>query len=85
MKRITVSLPDELVASIKRAAGGEGQVSAYVATALADYQERESLDEILASWRTETPIPDDVRGQAAAELDAVGMPTVSGRPRRQAG
>ena len=50
MKRITVSLPDDLVERIKRAAGGEGQVSSYVATALADYQEREGLAEILAAW-----------------------------------
>lgn len=73
MKRITVSLPDELVDDIKRAAGGEGQVSAYVATALADYQERESLDELLASWSAETPVPDDVRRQVEAELDGVGF------------
>lgn len=61
MKRMTVTLPDDLVDKIKRAAGGEGQVASYVATALTDYQERESLDEILAAWRAETPIPDDVR------------------------
>lgn len=79
MKRITVSLPDELVDRIKQAAGGEGQVSAYVATALADYQERETLAEILASWQTETPVTDDLRHQAAAELDEAGMVA---RPRR---
>jgi len=72
MKRITVSLPDELVDRIKKAAG-DGQVSSYVATALADYQERETLAEILTSWRTETPVPDDARRQAAAELDQAGM------------
>jgi Arc/MetJ-type ribon-helix-helix transcriptional regulator len=72
MKRITVSLPDELVDKIKQAAGGEGQVSSYVATALTDYQERESLDQILASWRSETPVPDDVRRQVVAELDEIG-------------
>jgi hypothetical protein len=37
------------------------------------YQERESLDEILATWRAETPIPDDVRRRVAAELDDVGL------------
>jgi Arc/MetJ-type ribon-helix-helix transcriptional regulator len=72
MKRITVSLPDELVDQIKKAAG-DGQVSSYVATALADYQERETLAEILTSWQTETPVPDDARRQAAAELDQAGM------------
>ena len=79
MTRITVSLPDELVEKIRRAAGGAGQVSAYVAAALEDYQERESLDEILAAWRAETPVPDDVRRQVDAELDAVGL---TGTPKR---
>ena len=84
MKRITVSLPDDLVERIKHAAGGEGQVSSYVATALADYQEREGLEEVLATWRSETPIADDVRRQVLAELDAVGLAT-STRSSRQAG
>jgi predicted transcriptional regulator len=73
MKRITVSLPDELVDRIKRAAGGERQVSAYVATALEDYQEREKLDDILADWQAETPAPDEVRQQVEAELDRAGL------------
>ena len=85
MKRITVSLPDDLVERVRRAAGGEGQVSSYVATALADYQEREGLDEILASWRAETPIPDDVRRQVAAELDEAGLTSRAIRGRRHAG
>lgn len=85
MKRITVSLPDDLVDKIKRAAGGEGHVSAYVATALADYQERESLDEILASWRSETPVPDAVRRQVTAELDAAGLAPGPVRGDRMAG
>ena|SRR5664279_3561922 len=85
MKRITVSLPDELVERIKRAAGGDGQVSSYVATALADHQEHEGLEEILASWRSETPIPDDIRRQVAAELDKAGLATPVTRRRRQAG
>jgi Arc/MetJ-type ribon-helix-helix transcriptional regulator len=73
MKRITVSLPDELVEKVKRAAGGERQVSSYVATALEDYQERESLDDVLEAWRAETPIPEEVRRQVAAELDRAGL------------
>lgn len=85
MKRITVSLPDDLVDKIKLAAGGEGQVSSYVATALKDYQERESLDEILASWRSETPVPEDVRRQVAGELDDVGLAPGSRRGGRMAG
>jgi len=67
------------------AAGGEGQVSSYVATALADYQEREGLEEVLAAWRSETPIADDVRRQVLAELDAVGLAKSSTRSSRQAG
>jgi predicted transcriptional regulator len=73
MKRITVSLPDDLVEKIKRAAGGERQVSSYVATALQDYQERESLDDILAAWRAETPVPEEVRRQVEAELNQAGL------------
>jgi Arc/MetJ-type ribon-helix-helix transcriptional regulator len=73
MKRITVSLPDEVVERIKRAAGGERQVSSYVTRALEDYQERESLDEILAAWRDETPVPEEIRRQAEAELDQAGL------------
>jgi len=73
MKRITVSLPDELVEKIKRAAGGEGRVSSYVATALEDYQEREKLADILAAWRAETPVPEEVQRQVEAELDQVGL------------
>ena len=79
MKRITVSLPDELVEKIRRAAGGERQVSSYVATALEDYQERENLDDILTAWRAETPVPEEVRRQAEAELDRAGL---TGQPER---
>lgn len=86
MKRITVSLPDELVEKIKRSAGGERQVSSYVATALSDYQERESLGDILVGWRAETPVPDDVRRQVEAELDQVGLiDQPQGGEREQAG
>jgi len=73
MKRITVSLPDDLVDKIKQAAGGEGQVSSYVATALADYQDQESLDELLAAWAAESPVPNEVQKQVEAELDAAGL------------
>jgi predicted transcriptional regulator len=79
MKRITVSLPDELVEKIRRAAGGERQVSSYVAAALEDYQERENLDDILAAWRSEAPVPDEVRRQVEAELDQAGL---TGQPQQ---
>lgn len=73
MKRITVSLPDELADAVKEAAGGEGSVSAYVVAALRDYQQRETLDDILASWRAETPLDDSETRDADAELDRVGL------------
>jgi len=85
MKRITVSLPDELADRIKRAAGGERRVSSYVAEALEDYTEREDLDEVLAAWNTETPVPDEVRRQVQAELDDIGLTGRSGPDDRLAG
>ena len=85
MKRITVSLPDELVDRIKRAAGGERQVSAYVARGLEDYQEREKLDDILAAWQEETPVPDEVRQQVEAELDGAGLTGQTQQHPRKAG
>ena len=85
MRRITVSLPDELVERIKKAAGGEGMVSSYVATALADYQERETLAEILSAWGVATPVPAETRQQAAAELDQVGLTPRGRRNSRKAG
>lgn len=85
MKRITISLPDELADKIKRAAGGEGQVSSYVATALEDYQERERLDDVLAAWQAETPVPDDVQRRVEAEFDQIGFTHESARDRRLAG
>jgi hypothetical protein len=85
MKRITVSLPDELVNDVKRAAGGERQVSAYVTRALEDYQERERLDDILADWQAETPVPEEVRQQVEAELDHAGLTGQTQQGRRKAG
>jgi predicted transcriptional regulator len=85
MKRITVSLPDELAEKVRRAAGGERRVSSYVAAALEDYAERENLDEVLAAWNAETPAPDEARQQVQAELDHVGLTGMSGRDDRLAG
>ena len=73
MKRITVSLPDKLAEQVKRAAGGERRVSSYVAAALEDYTEREDLEEVLASWNSETPVPEEVRRQVQGELDEAGL------------
>jgi Arc/MetJ-type ribon-helix-helix transcriptional regulator len=85
MKRITVSLPDELAEQVRQAAGGERRVSSYVAAALEDYVEREDLEAVLASWNAETPVPDDVRKQVQGELDQVGLTEPSGRDDRLAG
>ncbi len=82
MKRITVSLPDELADQVRRAAGGERRVSSYVAAALEDYAERETLEAVLASWNAETPVPGDVRRRVQAELDHVGL---TGEPRQDDG
>jgi Arc/MetJ-type ribon-helix-helix transcriptional regulator len=85
MKRITVSLPDELADKIRRAAGGERRVSAYVAAAVEDYAERENLEEVLAGWNAETPVPDEVRQQVRGELDRAGLTGGAGRGDRVAG
>lgn len=75
MKRITVSLPDELVAVANEAveAGHARNVSALVAEALRDYSRRESLDQVLAGWNAETPVPEDVRQRIDNELDTIGL------------
>ena len=72
MKRITVRLSDELAEQVRQAAGGERRVSSYVTAALEDYAERENLDELLAAWNAETPVPDEVRRQVREELDSAG-------------
>jgi hypothetical protein len=84
MKRITVSLPDELVERIKRVAG-EGQVSSYVARAITEYQHRETLDQILADWEAETPTSEDIRRQVEAEFDRIGLVGPSDQDHRMAG
>lgn len=85
VQRLTVSLPDELAANVRRAAGGDGRVSAYVARALADYQERQGLDELLAAWGAEMPVSDGVQRQVEAEMDDVGLTAPARRRSRRAG
>jgi predicted transcriptional regulator len=85
MKRITVSLPDDLADQVRSAAGGERRVSSYVAAALEDYAEREALAAVLASWNAETPVPEDVRRQVEAELDQAGFTGQSGHDDKLAG
>jgi predicted transcriptional regulator len=84
MKRITVSLPDELVERLKRVAG-EGQVSSYVAAALAEYLQRETLEQILADWERETPTTDEMRRQVQEEFDQAGLVDPDARHDRMAG
>jgi Arc/MetJ-type ribon-helix-helix transcriptional regulator len=84
MKRITVSLPDKLVERIKRVAG-EGQVSSYVAAALAEYLQRETLDQVLADWQAETPIREGLRHQVQEEFDQAGLVDPHARQDRMAG
>lgn len=85
MKRITVSLPDELAERVKSAAGGERRVSSYVAAALEDYAERETLAQVLDSWNADTPVPDEVERQVKDELDHAGLTKPSARGHRLAG
>ena len=56
-----------------------------MATALEDYQERETLDDILAAWREETPVPEEVQRQVEAELDDVRLTGPPGDGDRLAG
>ena len=53
--RITVSLPDDLVAVAQAAVrdGRAASVSAYVASALREKAGRESVADVLAEWRSE--------------------------------
>ena len=57
--RITVSLPEELVAAAHAAvaAGQAASVSAYVASALREKSSRESVAAVLAEWRSEVGEP----------------------------
>jgi predicted transcriptional regulator len=84
MKRITVSLPDELVDKVQHVAG-EGQVSSYVAAALTEYLARESLDQILADWQAETPTTEELRRQVQAEFDQAGLVAPGVRDNRMTG
>lgn len=73
MKRITVSLPDDLVDEVKRVAD-DGNVSAYVARVLREYHERETMDDVLAAWEAETPVSEDVTRRVDAEFEALFGP-----------
>jgi hypothetical protein len=61
------------------------RVSSYVAAALAEHLERDSLDQTLSDWQAETPITDEMRRQAEAELDQAGLAPRAHRHDRTAG
>ena len=64
---------------------GANAGSAHVAAALEDYAERENLEEVLAAWNVESPVPNEVRRQVRGELDHVGLTGTSRRDDRLAG
>lgn len=72
--KITVSLPDHLVAAAKRAVeqGQAASVSAFVAAAMEEYREPESLEEFLADLEREFgPVPPEVTVWAEDVLRAM--------------
>ena len=77
--KITVSLPDHLVTAAKRAVdqGQAPSVSAYVAAAMEDYREPETLAEFLADMDHELgPVPPE----AHTWVEAVQRAIESGEP-----
>jgi len=78
--KITVSLPDHLVAAAKRAvdSGQAASVSGYVAAAMEAYREPETLAEFLADMDRELgPVPPEVQAWARAVGESIdsGAPT----------
>lgn len=74
--RITVSLPDDLVAAAQAAVatGRAASVSAYVARALRETSERESLGGVMAEWRVELgPPTDEEEAWVQDALATIGM------------
>ncbi|WP_280381345.1 hypothetical protein [Nocardia wallacei] len=67
-RKITLSLPEELVARAERAVerGQARSVSAYIATVAGSGEARTSVNEVLARWRSEHGEPSPEQ-QAEAE------------------
>jgi hypothetical protein len=42
-----------------------------------NYQERETLAQVIAVWEAESPVPADVHQHVLAELDRVGLTDIS--------
>lgn len=74
--RITVSLPDDLVmaATSAVAAGQAASVSAYVAMALREQAERESVADVLAEWLAEAgPLSEEENAWVETALARAGL------------
>ncbi len=78
--RITLSVPDELAARIKKAAG-EGTVSGWVVKAIEErFLEDEELEREFDEWvAAQPPVPEEIQREVDAEIEkALG-------PRRRKG
>jgi hypothetical protein len=85
MKRITVSLPDELAEKVRRAAGASaGLVRTWLRLSRTT-PSGENLEEVLAGWNAETAVPEEVQRQVRDELDRAGLTGGAGRDDRLAG
>lgn len=74
--RITVSLPEELVVAVNAsvASGEAASVSAYVAMALREKAERESVSDVLAEWLAEAgPLGDAEQQWVETALARAGL------------
>ncbi len=74
--RITVSLPEELVVAVNAsvASGEAASVSAYVAMALREKAERESVSDVLAEWLAEAgPLRDAEQQWVETSLARAGL------------
>lgn len=67
--RITLSVPDELAARIKKAAG-EGTVSGWVVKVIEEYfAEGEELELLFDEWLKDHPVDEDIARQVDAEIE----------------
>ncbi|MDN5933503.1 MAG: hypothetical protein L0I24_20960 [Pseudonocardia sp.] len=67
--RITLSVPDELAARIKKSAG-EGTVSGWVVKVIEEYfAEGEELELLFDEWLKEHPVDEDIARQVDAEIE----------------
>lgn len=70
MTKLSVSIPDELVAELRARAGGN--VSRFITTAVRDALDRSTLGQALDEMEEELgPVPADLISEAAADFDGV--------------